>query len=250
MERKPDSQQVEVITIQPKAAQLSNTRFRMAVLLFFMTLWPWFWVSFGLYVIKDFRVTIALYEIFGCALPILLLRGGKAPIWPLNVPSRFLFLAVLVANIMFLGIFKQTGGILLDWKVFAEHAKGIHLGDNLEFWGYGVFLVFFNPIFEEVYWRGTIYREWRALIGPTKANLLSSFFFGLWHWLVVQHFCEPLMAISSTFTVMIGGVIFAYAYQKTGTLGASILMHGLGADLPLLFIVHTAILHSATLTAG
>ena len=243
MERQPDSQSFQIAGLPVETARpVQSHRGYWLLLLFFMTLWPWFWVSLGLFTLKDYRATMGLYELVCCGLPLLLLRSPKVALWPLSVQKRYIAIAILASNIMFLGLFKQTGGVLLDWSVFGSHTHAIGLGLGPEFWLYGAYLVFLNPLFEESFWRGTVYREWRTRIGPWPANLLSSFFFGAWHWIILQYYCDPFWALYATGTVMIGGVIFAYCYEKTGSLGASVILHGLGADLPLVFIAHTALL--------
>lgn len=245
MERQPDPQQVQVITVQPRPASIARRpRVKIALLLFFTSLWPWFWIWFGLYKIQDYRLTMVLYEIMCCTLPVFFFGRESAAFRPLNMRKRWLILLILLANVYFLSFFKLSHGATLEWQHFLPHMRTIKLTNNPEFWAYGAFLVLFNPIFEECFWRGTVYREWKTLVSPRAAMLISAFFFGAWHWIVVQYFAEPLWAIVMTFIVMLGGVIFSFTYEKTGTLGASMLMHGLGADFPILFIVHAAMLHA------
>jgi membrane protease YdiL (CAAX protease family) len=247
MERQLDPQSVEIGILDSEKPFAQPACWRMPAVLLFMTVWPWFWVSFGLFTVKDFRVTMFLYEIICCGLPILLLRGEVFSFLPLAVRKRYIFIACLAANIMFLGLFKQTNGMIIHWPTFGAHIQAIGLEVNPAFWIFSFYFVLLNPLFEEVFWRGVVYREWRARLGPWRANLLSSFFFGAWHWIILQYYFEPLWAIICAITVMIGGVIFAYSYEKTGTMGTAVLLHGLGADLPLVFILHTAIINSAAL---
>ncbi len=244
MERKPDPQQVEVITVQPEALQSRNKVLRAALLVFLM-LWPWLVVSYGLFKLKDYRVTIALYELLCCVLPVMLFRMERLPVWPLKCSFRQIVLLCVIANIVLLSLFKLSHGFAMDWPLFSARSQGIAMHADVVFWGYGIYLVFFNPLFEEGFWRGVIYQEWRTLLGPWPANIISSIFFGGWHWVILQHFCPPLWATLLTLVVMVGGVLFAYTYEKTGTLGAPILLHGWGADFPLVFVVYTALTQSA-----
>jgi membrane protease YdiL (CAAX protease family) len=242
MEGKPDPEQDE-IGVTSFVTGLPNSR-RFWLLAFFMTLWPWFWVSLGLYQIRDFRVTMLLYELLCCLLPVLIFRSKRVRLLPLGLPVMGLAFLIILANLVLLGAFKATHGMMLDWPALSAHFKTIHLVRNWQFWLYGFYLITLNPWFEELFWRGTVYREWRQVLSPWQANLLSSVFFGLWHWLIVQFFCPPVWAIIATFVVMFGGMMFAWTYERTNTLGAGILMHGLGADLPLVAIVHTALVLS------
>jgi membrane protease YdiL (CAAX protease family) len=249
MERKPDPQQVEVIAVVPEAVQdMSDRRSwgRLAIVCFFM-IWPWILVGTGLFILKDFRITIVLYELLGCVMPFMVLRRTNVQLFPIGVPIRWIVLMVIIANIAFLTRWKFMAPDILDWPHFYEHAQNINLGPNNNFWGYGIYLVFFNPLFEESFWRGVIYNEWKNFVSPLTANLISSFFFGAWHWVILQYFCTPFQAIFLTCLVMFGGMIFCYAYERDGTLGASVLMHGWGADFPLMFFVYSAVMNSAGL---
>lgn len=221
--------------------QSSGTGLRVTILIIAM-LMPWLWVGVGLVLIKDYRLTILLYELFGCGLMVLLSRPKQITLFPLGVPISRILISAGIVNLAILGMFKATNGFGMDWNHFYQQAKATHLYLNGHFWFFASYIVLLNPLFEEAFWRGTIYREWKELIGVWPANFISSFFFGAWHWVVLQNYCEPFWALFLTFWVMVGGVIFAYTYEKTGTLGAPALLHGLGADLPMAFVVYDCIL--------
>jgi hypothetical protein len=105
MERESGTQPVAVITGRPGAANPPR-RLRLFLLLFFISLWPWFWVSLGMYVIKDFRATIVLYEVLCCALPAFLFRRELVPLLPLGYSIRLLLVLSLAANVFFSGRFQ------------------------------------------------------------------------------------------------------------------------------------------------
>lgn len=220
-------------------------RWRTMALVFFM-FWPWIWVSTGLFVLQDFRLTITLYQIMCCALPFFLL-GTREAILPLGIRKRWLILGIVLMNIVLLTFFKLALPMIIDWPMAARNLQAIGLSPSAAFWAYGAFVVIFNPVFEEGFWRGTMYRGWREKLGPTNATWLVSFFFGAWHWLILQYFCTPIWAVLLAVLTMVGGVVFTYSYERTGTLGSAILMHGLGTDLPLLFVVHTIMVQAAAM---
>ncbi len=233
--------------IQPPALSsvLNQTRWRIPALVFFM-LWPWIWVSMGLFVLEDFRLTIMLYQIVCCALPFFLF-GTRVPLLPLGLRKRWLIAGIVLMNVALLLFFKLTLPQMIDWPMARHHLEAIHLVPGAAFWLYGAFIVLFNPLFEEGFWRGTLYRLWREILPPQHATWLVSFFFGAWHWLLLQYFCTPAWAILLACLTMVGGVVFTYSYERTGSLGAAVLMHGLGTDLPLLFVVHTLMVQSRML---
>ena len=208
-------------------------------------IWPWAIMFVGLHVLGEFRLTIMFYQIFGCALPVFLNRSW-VPIFPIRISWWRMSLSILLSVILFLGVFKFNYHWLVDLKTTYHNFLAIRMSPNKVYWGYAAFLVFFNPIFEEAFWRGFIYRGWKELIGWEAALLVSSAFFGAWHWTILSFFCNPLGAVLLTTAVIFGGIVFGYAYEKTGTLGAPILLHGLGADLPAVFAVYTLMIQSAT----
>jgi membrane protease YdiL (CAAX protease family) len=247
MEREFNPQPHTIADQTSLAAQVQSSSrvLRMALLLAAMIM-PWFWVIFGLVILKDYRLTIIFYELLGCGLMVLLSRPKQITLFPLKLPLYRILLSAFMVNIIILGVFKGTNGFGMNWSAFYQHAHSTHLSVDGHFWFFTAYIVILNPLFEETFWRGTIYREWKYLVGPWPANLITSFFFGAWHWMVLQSYCEPMWALFLTFWVMVGGVIFAYLYERTGTLSAPVLLHGLGADLPMVFVVYNCIQTSSS----
>lgn len=211
-------------------------------------LMPWVWIGLGLLGLKDYRLAILLYEILGCALPLLIWGGCKrlSDFWPIHIRPLCLFTLIIVMNITLLSLFKLTQGFGMDWLSFRHQAHNVKLGLTPYFWLFSLYIVTINPFLEESFWRGLIYRKWKSHLGAFRANLLSSFFFGAWHWLVLQHFCRPDWALVLAGCVMLGGVIFTATYEKTGSLGASVLLHALGADFPLVFVAYACLSRMAS----
>lgn len=239
MERESDLQQIPLNA--PLEFAPAGGKLRLVFLCVSM-LMPWFWVGLGLHVLQDYRLTIAMYELLGCGLPILLFTGKRTPpIMPFKIRRRWILFTSLLVNAVILGTFWATQGFDMDWDVFHQRMESTHLSANFQFWAFALYIVILNPVMEEMFWRGVVYKEWQHYVSIRKANLISSFFFGAWHWVVLQTYCGPVWAILLTIAVMIGGSLFASMYEKTGTLASSIAMHGLGADLPMVFVVYDCI---------
>lgn len=77
-----------------------------------------------------------------------------------------------------------------------------------------LFLVAVGPLVEELVFRGTLFRVWRARWNPVLALLASSALFGLLHPLKVSSF--------------LAAVTFVLLYTRTRSLWATVLAHSLG----------------------
>lgn len=218
------------------AETFSRSSWSRIALLVLLMLLPWACTGIGLFVLRDYRITMLVYGMICCILPTLLFRQHAIRFLPVRTNPLALVGMLLGFNLLIWGSFQLTQyGI--DNLLFQERAKGIHLLFNRQVIEYGLYFVIMNPLLEETFWRGFIYNEWRRFLPIWPSRLITSFFFGAWHWVIVQHFCPPLWAIVLAIAVMIGGLLFTLLYDKTGTLGTPVLVHGLGVDLPLLLIV-------------
>lgn len=215
-------------------------RFPLGLLILLMLL-PWGWTSLGLFVLHDFRMAVGLYEVMGCLLPFYLLRHQFPSCAFGSCKSWLLWGLILLGNLFMLGGFLLFQDTMIQWSAFLPRVLGIGLDPGRQFWGFGLYFVLFNPFIEELFWRGLVYNRLKDIYTPRNALLISSFFFGLWHWVIIQHYFTPLWALWITFMIMTGGVLFGWLYEKTGSLMPSILLHGLGADLPIVFIFYMSL---------
>jgi uncharacterized protein len=74
-----------------------------------------------------------------------------------------------------------------------------------------------SPIYEEIFYRGFLYRWLRTRIGLTGALLLSSLIFTIIH--IPTYNVMPINFFS--------GILFALAYERTHSIWPSVLIHGL-----------------------
>jgi len=246
MEREFEPQPLNVSPgLQPdhfdEAHERPAPRIHPAFLVLFM-LMPWVWVYLGLYVLGDYRLTIAMYELLGCALPVVIFGGHRIPMFPLRCSPWWLLGMAAILGAMIVLVYLASNGFGMDWQFFAAQASRSRLVVNGPFWLFAAVIGLVNPFLEEAFWRGLIYRGWKVRLGEAKARWVSAFFFGAWHWLVLHHFCNPVWAVVLTLLVMVGGVLFCMLYERTKTLGASVLFHGLGADFPMIFVVFDAVM--------
>jgi membrane protease YdiL (CAAX protease family) len=86
-------------------------------------------------------------------------------------------------------------------------------------------LLIFAPFFEELFFRGCLYRALRARWGQLSAILVSSFIFSLLH----GYFFLFLY-------VFIVGVVLAFMYEKRGSLVAPLAFHMINNLVVILFV--------------
>lgn len=74
-----------------------------------------------------------------------------------------------------------------------------------------------SPIYEEIFYRGFLYRWVRTRLGFVGAIILSSFIFTIAH--IPTYNVMPVNFLS--------GIIFALAYERTNSIWPSVIIHGL-----------------------
>ncbi|MCM3293202.1 CPBP family intramembrane metalloprotease [Paenibacillus sp. MER 180] len=84
-----------------------------------------------------------------------------------------------------------------------------------------------SPVYEEIFYRGFIYRWLRTRVGIGGATLLSALIFTAAHYPTTN-------AMPVNF---VGGVLFAWAYERTGSVWPGILVHGITNTIGVLLTV-------------
>ncbi|TDL31101.1 CPBP family intramembrane metalloprotease [Jeotgalibacillus sp. S-D1] len=127
--------------------------------------------------------------------------------------------------ILFLSIILLTGAVVIvvltsfignGW----ENSKTEAIQKNVTF--FTVFIAFISaavisPIYEEIFYRGFLYRWLRTRIGFMGALLLSSLIFTIIH--IPTYNVMPVNFFS--------GIIFAFAYERTNSIWVPVIIHGL-----------------------
>jgi len=71
------------------------------------------------------------------------------------------------------------------------------------------------PFYEEMLFRGMLYPAVRRYLGPTGGAVIAGLIFGLVHW-----------DLWRTIPLAVGGMLFCYIYEKTGSILVTIVAHG------------------------
>lgn len=112
-----------------------------------------------------------------------------------------------------------------------ENSKTEALQQNMTFVNFIVAFVaavVISPIYEEIFYRGFIYRWLRTRMGLGWGLMLSSLIFTIIH--IPTYNAMPVN--------FLGGVIFAWAYERTHSIWPGVIIHGLSNGV---FLVLTAI---------
>lgn len=92
---------------------------------------------------------------------------------------------------------------------------------------YAIYVIIWAPIGEELLYRGYLYGEMKKKYGILVSTIVSTFFFGIRHtvhFLMLPNF--PLVsALYWALHAFIFGLIMVYAYEKTDTLYAPMIIH-------------------------
>jgi uncharacterized protein len=124
--------------------------------------------------------------------------------------------------------------VLRDTSFFAAAAPKIHekiaqFGiDSL--WKYallGVFYSLVHSLMEEYYWRWFVFRQLRALVPLWPAIVVSALAFMGHHVIVLSEFFKeaPWLAWLFSSAVAVGGVFWAWLYERTGSIYSVWLSH-------------------------
>lgn len=217
-------------------AALRQTTQRLSWLIV-LALLPWLLVAASFYVFHSVWMAIILYGVAGCTLPYWLFARGQGALLPINCRWQIIAGHTLFIASVLLGGWYLLGAEMLDWLHFGQKTESIGLTPGLGFWLLASYFVLINPIVEELFWRGLVYQKLKVELGLWRGLMLSSLLFGAWHWVIIQHFFVPKWQLFITAGIVIAGITFGRVAEQTKTLGASIIIHSLGADLPIMLIL-------------
>ncbi|WP_255428610.1 CPBP family intramembrane glutamic endopeptidase [Sporosarcina sp. resist] len=200
---------------------------------------PTIMIFLGLIIFKSVPITFILFYGWLLFVPILLYFRNKSIRWNrkkhLNLKSFTVGLisgvislvaiygaVALLHNLVFdLGELKQ---ILVEWNFTG----------SILFWLI-IFLIFINPVLEELYWRDVMYKRLIDRVGAAQTIMITSFFYSLYHLVpLFSIFAFPFNFIA-VIPVFIAGLMWGYFRYKLNSISASIISHIL-ADLGIMLV--------------
>lgn len=108
----------------------------------------------------------------------------------------------------------QITSILLDWGFSGPSV-----------WAYLFVLIAINPFLEEWYWREFMYKRYLDKAGRVNSVLITSFFYALYHLLVLIPLVEMPFSLLATIPVFIAGLLWGYFRVMFSGIVATIISH-------------------------
>ncbi|AMQ05551.1 hypothetical protein AZE41_06265 [Sporosarcina psychrophila] len=200
---------------------------------------PTIMIFLGLIIFKSVPITFILFYGWLLFVPILLYFRNKSIRWNRKKHLNLKYFTVglisgvislvaiygavaLLHNLVFdLGELKQ---ILVEWNFTG----------SILFWLI-IFLIFINPVLEELYWRDVMYKRLIDRVGAAQTIMITSFFYSLYHLVpLFSIFTFPFNFIA-VIPVFIAGLMWGYFRYKLNSISASIISHIL-ADLGIMLV--------------
>ena len=219
------------MNVRPSPARVALT--------LFLCVAPWLTAWWSLYRQHSAPLAFVLYHAVCFAGGFLLRSPGlpdpEAKLWSLR--WQHLLGAIFGANLATFFAYTLVGAALLDKPHVMATMAARGVGPATYLWLFPYF-AFVNPLAEEFFWRGGVYPTFRRLFkNPLTAAIAASFFFGGWHWVVIQLFFPPALALVATLVVMSIGLVLTLVYENTRRLYYPVALHALAGDAPLLLLL-------------
>lgn len=188
---------------------------------------PTIMMFIGLNLFENVAITFLLFYSWLLGAPLL---GKALPVERMKLSKQGLLLGTISGMVFFIFIF---GGMiwLHEYLLDVEALRAL-----LVAWGFigpgelllVLVLLLLNPVLEEVYWRGYIFEKIRSKGSALSAILVTAAFYTLYHILTVMQIFEIAYTLVAVIPVAIAGLFWGYVRERTGSITATIIGHGLG----------------------
>ena len=91
----------------------------------------------------------------------------------------------------------------------------------------GLYIIIFNSLFEEFFWRGFIFKEINNLINPITTPILTGIAFSLHHIIFYYNFLPTSLTVIATIGLIIYTIIMNYIFIKYQDLFSCWLIHAI-----------------------
>ena len=91
----------------------------------------------------------------------------------------------------------------------------------------GIFIIFFNSVLEEYFWRGFIFKETRKLLNPWTAHIITGLAFSLHHIIFYLSWFSVPFLVLATLGLTGYSIVMNFVFQKNKDLFSCWLIHGI-----------------------
>lgn len=139
------------------------------------------------------------------------LRGFSPSYWKSIFAWTFAIIAIALVMVLVMELFIGIGSE--NNKTESLHSRMTPLNFLIGF----VSAAIISPIYEEIFYRGFLYRFLRSKYGIPISMLASSFIFMIVH----------IPTYNTLLLNFVSGLIFAWTYEKTGSIVPAMIIHGI-----------------------
>ncbi|QHJ69134.1 CPBP family intramembrane glutamic endopeptidase [Planococcus halotolerans] len=188
---------------------------------------PTIMMYIGLYVIENVAATFLLFYGWLLGAPLI---GRAFPKERMQLSKQGFLLGIVSGVVFFVFIF---GGMIWLHEYLLDVES---LRELLVYWGFigpgeiwlVLVLLLLNPVLEEVYWRGYMFEKIRIKGSAAITITVTAAFYTLYHVLTVMQLFEVAYTLVAVLPVLIAGLFWGYIRERTGSITATIIGHGLG----------------------
>jgi uncharacterized protein len=200
---------------------------------------PTIMICLGLIMFKSVPITFILFYSWLLIVPLLLYIGNKS--LRLDLKKHFnlqSFTVGLISGLICLGAIYGAVALLHNLVFDLGELKQVlvewNFTGSILFWLI-IFLIFINPVLEELYWREVMYMRLIERVGAVPTIMITSFFYSLYHLVpLFSIFVFPFNFIA-VIPVFMAGLMWGYFRYKLKSISASIISHIL-ADVGIMLV--------------
>ncbi len=146
---------------------------------------------------------------------------------------------VIIAAVIYLLMQTPLGDAVRDGSGAVKDRVN-QLGFGRNFFLTAILISVVHSALEEYYWRWFAWGQLQRFVPGARSHVIAGFAFAAHHYVIVGVFFSPWLAVFLGTFVAVGGMIWSYLYQKTGSLVGPWISH-MFVDLAIFWVGWTLI---------
>ncbi|AYC28425.1 CPBP family intramembrane glutamic endopeptidase [Paenisporosarcina cavernae] len=196
---------------------------------------PTIMILIGLIVLKNVPITFGLFYGWLAVFSFYHHKKKPSPKWGSTQKSVLLgIISGLLCLISIYGSVYLLQESVFDLSELKELLVEWNFTGSMVIW-LVLFLIFINPILEELYWRDYMFGKLVSKVGAGKSITITAFFYSLYHLLSVYFLFSFPFNFIAVVAVFIAGIMWGYFRFKTNSIVAPIFSHAI-ADLGIMLV--------------